>query len=511
MDGIIGAWEEHDTTPTHATSLLSFLEDFGLCAYEYFGMHRDGEAFVFRAYAPDCDAVCLVGDFNAWDKDASPMQKNENGVWELSLPDGVLSDGQNYKFLLWQNGEGRYCADPFARATEKGREGASAVCKDLSYLWRDGGWLEYRKRRFSADQKRSQPLNVYRARLGAWAPQDGATEGLLVLAERLSVYLVQMGYTHVQIEGLVSESALENNERIGSRCAPDARLGSPRDWMGFVDVMHEAGIGVILELPLTRMGLDLFGGQPVSGERIALLRSELCFWSRAYHADGICFLLPDGEETGESLSVMQALSQMAEEDLPDLLLTCRREGEGSRRYATDTLLNGKIEALAREAEDGSDPDLQRLYRFCLITLPCKKRTAMGRELTLSGMEAGERMPWGLLADADGAETQLFVAKLNHFYLQEPALWERNGEEDALLPFSFDGESPLIGYFRCQKDGGRLLILINPTDGEATASLPVCEACEVAFWVGASAPTVPFPKDGVRLAKIPSKSACVLAL
>ena len=511
MDGIIGAWEEHDTTPTHATSLLSFLEELGLCAYEYLGMHGDGEEFVFRAYCPDCDSVCLVGDFNAWDQAASPLQKNGNGVWELSLPDGSLQDGQNYKFLLWKNGEGRYCADPFARATETGRKGASLVCKELSYLWRDGGWLEYRKRRFSAECKRSQPLNVYRARLDAWAPQDGAPEGLSVLAERLSVYLVQMGYTHVQIGGPVSEMTLEGNERIGSRCAPDARLGSPRDWMGFVDVMHEAGIGVILELPLFRAGLELLGGQPVGDGRMALLRSDLCFWSKEFHADGVCFLLPDGEGTEESLSVMQALSQWAEEDLPDLLLTCRREGEGFRRYVTDEVLNEKIEALAREAEDGNDPELQRLYRLCLATLPGKKRTAMGRELTLSETASGDRMPWNLLSDASGAETQLFVARLNHFYLQEDALWERDGEEDALLPFSSDGESSLIGYFRCRKDGGRLLILINPTDEEATAPLPACEACEIVFWAGASAPTVPFSKDGVRLAKIPSKSACVLAL
>ena len=50
---------------------LSFSENFhnGKCfdAYNYMGYHKINGVCVFRVWAPNANAVSLVGDFNAWD------------------------------------------------------------------------------------------------------------------------------------------------------------------------------------------------------------------------------------------------------------------------------------------------------------------------------------------------------------------------------------------------------------------------------------------------------------
>ena len=50
------------------------------------------------------ESVCLVGDFNHWDKSARPMARNKNGDWEVKLD---LEAGREYQFRYLVVGRGR--------------------------------------------------------------------------------------------------------------------------------------------------------------------------------------------------------------------------------------------------------------------------------------------------------------------------------------------------------------------------------------------------------------------
>ena len=72
----------------------------------------------FAVWAPNAQAVRVVGDFNYWDGETSSMRSlGSSGVWELFIPDVEI--GARYKFeILRPDGTWQQKADPMARACE---------------------------------------------------------------------------------------------------------------------------------------------------------------------------------------------------------------------------------------------------------------------------------------------------------------------------------------------------------------------------------------------------------
>ncbi|HIT64390.1 MAG TPA: 1,4-alpha-glucan branching enzyme, partial [Candidatus Ventrimonas merdavium] len=90
--------------------------------YEKLGAHPmtiGGSAGVyFAVWAPHAESVSVVGDFNCWDPDASPMEVLEtSGIFECFIPG--LKPGTLYKYAITtQTGKVLFKADPYARTSE---------------------------------------------------------------------------------------------------------------------------------------------------------------------------------------------------------------------------------------------------------------------------------------------------------------------------------------------------------------------------------------------------------
>ncbi|HET8615087.1 MAG TPA: 1,4-alpha-glucan branching enzyme, partial [Actinomycetales bacterium] len=142
----------------------------------------------FAVWAPHARAIRVVGDFNHWDGVAHPMRAlGSTGVWELFVPD--VGEGSRYKFeILGSDGVRRQKADPMARATEAPPATASVVTAS-HHTWADDAWMAQR----ASSDPHSSPMSTYEVHLGSWR------EGLdyRQLAEQLTEYLVEAGFTHV--------------------------------------------------------------------------------------------------------------------------------------------------------------------------------------------------------------------------------------------------------------------------------------------------------------------------
>lgn len=255
-------------------------------AYEYFGCHKVEDGYAFRVFAPRARQIFVVGDFGAWREEFPMSRITSDGVWETVIPTDRVSVGDKYKYKIRSDGRECFKADPFAVCAECPPGTASIVCDVDGYEWRDSGWLAYRRKK--APNYRREPMNVYEVHLGSWKKrEDGSALSYLELADELSTYVKQMGYTHIELMP-VAEHPFGGSwgYQICSYFAPTARYGSPCDFMAFVDRMHEAGVGVILDwvpahFPKDEHGLFEFDGSPLY-EYSDPLRQEHKVWNTRY-------------------------------------------------------------------------------------------------------------------------------------------------------------------------------------------------------------------------------------
>ena len=54
----------------------------------WFGFQKTRNGWYYRQWAPGAEAMYLTGDFCGWVRHAWPMEKKENGVFQLFLPVG---------------------------------------------------------------------------------------------------------------------------------------------------------------------------------------------------------------------------------------------------------------------------------------------------------------------------------------------------------------------------------------------------------------------------------------
>ena len=320
-----------EKTNENTASLAQYLFHQGttFSAQDHLGFHEqkspDGSVeYVFRTWAPRADAVSVVGDAFGWDSGVLMDRVTDGGIWEAKIPDRGDVVGSFFKYRVVNGGEARLKADPYALAQETLGKSAS-IARTLSDCeWHDEAWMKYRASRFDRVKGHyfSAPLNIYEVHLGSWRTRGGQSTAdggnylnYREIADLLVPYVKEMGYTHVELLP-VMEHPYDGSwgYQITGFFAPSARYGSPEDFMYFVDTLHAAGVGVILDwvgahFPKDEHGLADFDGTPTyeyqGADRMehkawgtrcfdvgrpevqSFLISNALFWLERYHADGL--------------------------------------------------------------------------------------------------------------------------------------------------------------------------------------------------------------------------------
>ena len=283
--------------------------------YLKLGAHRrvvSGEEGVnFAVWAPNAERVSVIGDFNQWDSSANPLLPVGNsGIWEGVVP-GV-QPGMRYKYRIGSRHHGYRVdkADPFALMHETPPATASVVW-DLEYQWGDADWMARRHEHNSL----AAPISIYEVHIGSWRRRDGRPMSYRELAEPLADYVLGLGFTHVEFLPVMEHPFYGSwGYQTTGYFAPTSRYGTPQDFMYLIDVLHQRGLGVILDwvpshFPGDQHGLHYFDGtslfehaDPRQGfhpdwssyifnygrhEVRSFLLSSGLFWLDVYHADAL--------------------------------------------------------------------------------------------------------------------------------------------------------------------------------------------------------------------------------
>lgn len=302
-----------------------FCQGTNFRSYEWLGCHfektDDGFEYTFRVWAPKAEKVFVAGDFNSWDE-SLPMEKDaESGVWTATLISAKALEGNRYKYKVVSKTRTAMKADPYATYSETLAKTASII-HTVKAKWSDSKWLSARGKAFEGKHFYSAPMNIYEMHLGSWKTRDGKSNvdgehylNYREIADELVPYALDMGYTHIELMP-ITEHPFDGSwgYQVGGYYAPTSRFGTPEDFIYFVNKLHKAGIGVILDwvpahFPKDEHGLFEFDGYPLYeyqgkdrmehkswGTRCfdvgrpevqSFLISNALFWMRNYHIDGL--------------------------------------------------------------------------------------------------------------------------------------------------------------------------------------------------------------------------------
>ncbi len=542
--------------------------------YNKLGAHPttiDGVAgTIFRVWAPSARRVSVIGDFNYWDGRVHQMRAlGASGIWELFIPG--IDKGEIYKFELRSaHGEIIEKSDPFQFFSEIRPRTASVIWELEGYEWDDATWLSKRKEQPLYDR----PVSIYEVHLTSWQRDPADPERFLSyreLAQYLIPYVVKMGFTHIELMPITEHPYDESwGYQVTGYFAATSRMGTPQDFMYFIDQCHKQDIGVLLDwvpshFPSDGHSLRRFDGtalyeheDPRQGEHPDwktlifnfgrkevenFLMASAFFWLDKFHIDGLrvdavasmLYLdygrtaaewIPNqygGKENIEAIEFIRHLNSIVYQRHPDVSMIAEEStsfygvskpadsgglGFGFkwnmgwmndmlnyfskdplfRKYhhnaltfsllyafsenfilplSHDEVVHGKKSLLAKMPGDRWQQfaNLRLLFLF-LWTHPGKKLLFMGGEFgQISEWYCKVSLDWHL-PEQEEAHSQLqnFVAKLNQFYKETPALWEKDFSYDGFRWMDFkDVNRSIISFARFGKDPkDHVVCLLNMT-------------------------------------------------
>lgn len=369
-----------------------FFEGTNYKSYEFFGANVacvDGKYhYTFRVWAPNATEVGLISDFSGWEYPVNMKKITESGIFELVYVSDYSLERKPYKFRIFTKDECFVKGDPYARFSRGGWDGASLIFAENHFAWSDTSWMQSRGEAISRKGDfLSTPMNVYELHLGSYIRHfDNKYYSYTQLAEILPTYLKKMGYTHVEFMP-IQEYPFDGSwgYQVCGFFAPTSRFGDPDEFRHLIDVLHKAGIGVILDwvcahFPNDEWGLHKFDGSHLyeysdqekreakqwgtsffdiaKPEIQSFLISNALYFLREFHIDGLrvdavsSMLYLDneratwspnrmgGRENLDGIEFFKKLSSAISSEFPDVLIIA--EESTSYNGITSPINNGGL-------------------------------------------------------------------------------------------------------------------------------------------------------------------------
>ena len=285
------------------------LKDFAN-AHLFYGFHQGKDGWTYREWAPGAEAMYLTGDFNNWDRHSCPMEKKENGVFEVFLPGkDALKHGQRVMAIVVHNGVELDRIPLYAKYVVQDPETIqwSAVihAPKKNFKWSD------------SEFKPMKNLYIYECHIGM-AQEEPSIGSYIQFKDNVLPRIKKLGYNAIQIMAIMEHPYYASfGYQVTNFFAASSRFGTPEELKELINAAHEMGIAVLLDVvhshmaPNSREGICQFDGtdyqfchggtkgdHPAWGTRcfnydkpqvLHFLLSNLKFWQEEYHFDGFRF------------------------------------------------------------------------------------------------------------------------------------------------------------------------------------------------------------------------------
>lgn len=534
-------------TETNHDYIENYLAGHSSMGADIWGAHKDTDGkYVFRVLAPNADEVYIKGDFTSWEN--TKMTKNTKcGYFFIKLD---AKPGNYYKYEVVHQGNWVEKTDPFARAMDKEGDFASIITDD-SYDFSDEDFIKNRDKNFD------KPLNIYEIHIGSWLRYNDNVN-FLDIVDKLVAYVKEMNYTHVEIMPITEYPYYPSwGYQSSGFFATSSRFGSPVDLKKFVDILHQNGIGVILDMVAVHFASDYFGLDHFDGTGMyesiypdlkysewgsnnfdyskghvrSFMKSAMTYWLENFHFDGIRIdavsymihyngnknrgvhkdnieFIKDLNKTIHEAFLNVMLIAEDSSDFPQVTGKVEDGGLGfdykwDLGWMNDTLRYFKTDSINR-IDHQANINFSMFYfyneRFILplshdevvhmkgaminkmagsyeekfkqlkllytyqMTHPGKKLNFMGNEIaTFDEWNEHESINWDILKFPTHDDIHRYVKDLNSLYLESPAFFEKDYEEEGFAWKVVDDNINSVFAYERKANDERYLVVLNMTN------------------------------------------------
>lgn len=534
-------------TETNHDYIENYLAGHSSMGADIWGAHKDTDGkYVFRVLAPNADEVYIKGDFTSWEN--TRMTKNTKyGYFFIKLD---AKPGDYYKYIVVHEGNWVEKTDPFARAMDKEGDFASIITDD-SYDFSDEEFIKQRDKNFD------KPLNIYEIHIGSWIRYNDKVN-FLDIVDKLVAYVKEMNYTHVEIMPITEYPYYPSwGYQSSGFFATSSRFGSPVDLKKFVDILHQNGIGVILDMVAVHFASDYFGLDHFDGTGMyesiypdlkysewgsnnfdyskghvrSFMKSAMTYWLENFHFDGIridavsYMIHYNGNKNRgvhkDNIEFIKDLNKTIHEAFPNVMLIAEDSSDfpqvtGKVEYGglgfdykwdlgwmNDTLRYFKTDSINR-IDHQANINFSMFYfyneRFILplshdevvhmkgaminkmagsyeekfkqlkllyayqMTHPGKKLNFMGNEIaTFDEWNEHESINWDILKFPTHDDIHRYVKDLNSLYLESPAFFEKDYEEEGFSWKVVDDNINSVFAYERKAGDERYLVVLNMTN------------------------------------------------
>jgi 1,4-alpha-glucan branching enzyme len=285
------------------------LSDFAT-GHLYFGLHKEGNDWIYREWAPNATAMYLIGEFTDWKISKNyAFNKLPHGEWEIRLEAEALIHQQQFQlFVKWNGGEA-YRLPSYGKRMVQDKQtlifNAQIWYPDKPYCWKNKNFIPQR------------PLFVYEAHVGM-ATAEEKIGSFTEFRDNVLPRIKKVGYNAIQLMAVQEHPYYGSfGYHVSNYFAVSSRFGTPEDLKSLIDAAHGEGIAVIMDLVHSHSvkneaeGLGMFDGTPyqyfhTNNRRFHIAWDSLCFnygkpevihfllsncqfWLDEYHIDGFRF------------------------------------------------------------------------------------------------------------------------------------------------------------------------------------------------------------------------------
>ena len=252
----------------------------------FYGLHKIGNQWVIREWAPNATAIYLVGDCNSWQKnEAYRLQPMENGVWQVTLAEDMLQHEQLYKLLVeWQGGCGERIPSYARRVVQDEQTKLFAA-----QVWSPTNVESVKPTHKRAKRRKAgDPLFIYECHIGMSSEEEKVNSYEEFRTDVLP-RIAKLGYNCLQIMAIQEHPYYGSfGYHVSNFFAVSSRCGTPEELKRLIDDAHAYGMDVIMDIVHSHAvkneleGLGNFDGTPYQyfhdgGRREHPAWDSLCF------------------------------------------------------------------------------------------------------------------------------------------------------------------------------------------------------------------------------------------